>query len=341
MAMPKAIRGLGDEEPIRELINKERRYQDGFMERALNPPPKPPSYSTSPVTSRPPTSSALNKLVAIGSVPAGDKLERPLSAKSKMSVRSKRTSAVAQQFRERLDAAEAALKSDPQFSGPEHAHLWAMQKTLLADVRGARGGDKKKKVGGGRTGGGGGGNRTTTTTKTHGPPPSRAGPTGVKSHVARPHTALKVPPGVKDPTKEKKPDGVTGFGARPPTAAPRPLTSATRPGTAAKNQPPKPTRPPTSTGGKGDDIDIVGYTGEPGEQVKPMVLNLDNLEDSTMEVLLHELHKVEEEEEEEEEAAAAAEGEEEEETEKTGGNEEVEGEAKVEGAAEEEGDIAE
>jgi hypothetical protein len=41
---------------------------------------------------------------------------RPLSAKSKASVRSKRTNAVAQQFRERLEAAEAALKTD-SFSG--------------------------------------------------------------------------------------------------------------------------------------------------------------------------------------------------------------------------------
>ena len=249
----KAIRGLGDEEPIRELINKERRYQDGFMERALNPPPAPPSYSTSPAVSRPPTSSALDKLVAIGSVPAGDKHERPLSAKSKMSIRSKRTSAVAQQFRERLQAAEQALKSDPQFSGPEHAHLWTMQKTLLADVRGGKKQQQKK---GGRAGGknaGGGGSATSTT---HGPPPSRAGPTGVKSHVARPHTALKMPPGVKPPpTAAGKPDGVTGFGARPPTGAPRPLTSATR----------KPPPPPTAGGGNvAADIDIVGYTGEPG-----------------------------------------------------------------------------
>ena len=134
--------------------------------------------------------------------------------------------------------------------------------------------------------------------------------------MARPHTALKVPPGVKPPpTAGGKPDGVTGFGARPPTGAPRPLTSATRPGTGvggvgggARKPPP----PPTAGGGKAAaDIDIVGYTGEPGEQIKPMVLNLDNLEDSTVEVLLHELHKVEEEEEEEEEeeAAAAATGE--------------------------------
>ena len=92
-----------------------------------------------------------------------------------MSIRSKRTSAVAAQFRERLNAAEAALKSDPQFSGPEHAHLWTMQKTLLADVRQ----QQATKKGGG---GGGGGK------KAHGPPPSRAGTTGVKSHVARPHT---------------------------------------------------------------------------------------------------------------------------------------------------------
>jgi hypothetical protein len=83
MAMTRALRGVGDEEPVRELINKERRFQDGFMDRALHPPPLPPSYSNTPAPSRPATSSALDKLVAIGSVPAGDKLERPLSAKSK------------------------------------------------------------------------------------------------------------------------------------------------------------------------------------------------------------------------------------------------------------------
>lgn len=280
MAMSRAIRGLGSEEPIRELINKERRYQDGFMERALNPPPKP--HSPPPV--RPPT--ALDKLVAIGSVPAGDKMERPLSAKSKMSIRSKRSSAVAQQFRERLEAAEAALKSE--FSGPGNAHLWAMQKTLLADVKQKRGKGAK---------GGVGGNRATQ----HGPPPSRAGRTGVKSHIARPHTAVHMPPGVKE-DNSNEPDGVTGFGHRPPTAAPRPLTSTTRPGSSAVvgagSKSGVPALPATSRG-KGE-IDIVGYKGEPWEQVKPMVLNLDNLEDSTVEVLLHELHKVEEEEEEEE-----------------------------------------
>ena len=43
------------------------------------------------------------------------------------------------------------------------------------------------------------------------------------------------------------------------------------------------------------DIDIVGArAGEPGEQATPMILNLDHLEDSSLEVLLHELRKAEE-----------------------------------------------
>ena len=47
-----------------------------------------------------------------------------------------------------------------------------------------------------------------TLTKAAGPPPSRSGPTGVKAHVARPHTALKVPAGVAAPAaKPSNPDG--------------------------------------------------------------------------------------------------------------------------------------
>jgi hypothetical protein len=53
-----------------------------------------------------------------------------------------------------------------------------------------------------------------TLTKAAGPPPSRSGPTGVKAHVARPHTALKVPTGVAAlAARPSNPDGAA-FGAR-------------------------------------------------------------------------------------------------------------------------------
>jgi len=255
---------------------------DGFMEREMNPPPAPPNYDVTPPNSPPGTDAphfASTKLrpkpgdghiITVGCVPAGVMDAKPADPATKMAARARATAAVAARARAALDAEDA----NPEDAGDASWRAWRMNKTLREPDVFATLKKKQEAVDATRKA------AMRTRKRTTGGVERTTG--GVERTTG----------GVKKTT-----GGVDASGTgRAATSASSTASGAV--GRAASSGRPDSTAAPRTTASSRSaraDIDIVGArTGEPGEQATPMILNLDHLEDSSLEVLLHELRKAEE-----------------------------------------------
>ena len=248
---------------------------DGFMEREMNPPSAPPNYDVTPPNSPPGTDAphfASTKLrpkpgdghiITVGCVPAGVMDAKPADPATKMAARARATAAVAARARAALDAEDA----NPEDAGDASWRAWRMNKTLREpDVFATL---KKKQQ------------AVDATRK------------------AAMRTRMRTTGGVERTTGGVKGTrGVDASGTVGRAATSASSTASGAVGRAASSGRPDSTAAPHTTASSRSaraDIDIVGArTGEPGEQATPMILNLDHLEDSSLEVLLHELRKAEE-----------------------------------------------
>ena len=272
------------EEPYREYIVKESRWLDSFMERELNPPPAQPSYDVTPPNSRPGTatphfsSTSLRPkpgegaIVAVGCVPAGPIDPMPEPPATKMERRARATALVAAAHRERLRAAGVNARGVADRGAGADANLvhatraWQANKTLRREdafvtirekqraVDAARRGATRCAAGGkarASAGGASDGNATATAARDG---TGSAGKTGRRG-------AAEIGVAERRTTTTRSFRTSTAASSKPRTAAVSEVNIAAR------------------------------ATGAPGEQSSPLVLNLDHLEDSSIEVLLHELRK--------------------------------------------------
>lgn len=262
------------EEPYREYIVKESRWLDSFMERELNPPPAPPSYDITPPNSRPGTatphfsSTSLRPkpgegaVVAVGCVPEGPVDPMPEPPMTKIERRARATALVAAAHRERLRAAGVnkrgvADRGAGTDADPVHAtRAWQANKTLRHEDAFVTIREKQRVVDAARREATrrAAGNKQTITRRVSVASAANAGTTW-KDDAVRETTLRRAPK----------------FSARTSTA------TSSKPRTAAASE----------------VIIATRATGAPGEQSSPLVLNLDHLEDSSIEVLLHELRKAE------------------------------------------------
>ena len=272
------------EDPYREYIVKESRWLDSFMERELNPPPAPPSYDVTPPNSRPGTatphfsSTSLRPkpgegaVVAVGCVPAGPVDPMPEPPMTKIERRARATALVAAAHRERLRAAGVNARGVADRGAGADANLvhatraWQANKTLRREdafvtirekqraVDAARRGATRCAAGGkarASAGGASDGNATATAARDG---TGSAGKTGRRG-------AAEIGVAERRTTTTRSFRTSTAASSKPRTAAVSEVNIAAR------------------------------ATGAPGEQSSPLVLNLDHLEDSSIEVLLHELRK--------------------------------------------------
>ena len=272
------------EDPYREYIVKESKWLDSFMERELNPPPAPPSYDVTPPNSRPGTatphfsSTSLRPkpgegaVVAVGCVPAGPVDPMPEPPVTKIERRARATALVAAAHRERLRAAGVNARGVADRGAGADANLvhatraWQANKTLRREdafvtirekqraVDAARRGATRCAAGGkarASAGGASDGNATATAARDG---TGSAGKTGRRG-------AAEIGVAERRTTTTRSFRTSTAASSKPRTAAVSEVNIAAR------------------------------ATGAPGEQSSPLVLNLDHLEDSSIEVLLHELRK--------------------------------------------------
>ncbi len=272
------------EDPYREYIVKESKWLDSFMERELNPPPAQPSYDVTPPNSRPGTatphfsSTSLRPkpgegaIVAVGCVPAGPIDPMPEPPATKMERRARATALVAAAHRERLRAAGVNARGVADRGAGADANLvhatraWQANKTLRREdafvtirekqraVDAARRGATRCAAGGkarASAGGASDGNATATAARDG---TGSAGKTGRRG-------AAEIGVAERRTTTTRSFRTSTAASSKPRTAAVSEVNIAAR------------------------------ATGAPGEQSSPLVLNLDHLEDSSIEVLLHELRK--------------------------------------------------
>jgi len=276
-------RDVGDEHCINELINKETKYQDGFMERELNPPPSPPSYEEpGDELARPHEYD--KTLVAVGCVPAGASDDTPATPRTRIANRARLTEAVSARMRARL--LEAASTTDPTTTRDAHfgEHLtirpneyWRQTKTLeaqaavLSPPRNTKPPPKKPPL---RRGTSGGVARRLTTTEAGGAAAAAAAKRrgAFLTSVAKP-----------------KDGGLTAAApkgrARPKYLKPRETARAETEEDAAE------AAPEEEDAGGGDD-------GGGGGGGAPPTLNFDDVDDRSLEELVKELRELE--------AAAAA-----------------------------------
>ena len=272
------------EDPYREYIVKESKWLDSFMERELNPPPAQPSYDVTPPNSRPGTatphfsSTSLRPklgegaVVAVGCVPAGPVDPMPEPPMTKIERRARATALVAAAHRERLRAAGVNARGVADRGAGADANLvhatraWQANKTLRREdafvtirekqraVDAARRGATRCAAGGkarASAGGASDGNATATAARDG---TGSAGKTGRRG-------AAEIGVAERRTTTTRSFRTSTAASSKPRTAAVSEVNIAAR------------------------------ATGAPGEQSSPLVLNLDHLEDSSIEVLLHELRK--------------------------------------------------
>ena len=272
------------EDPYREYIVKESKWLDSFMERELNPPPAQPSYDVTPPNSRPGTatphfsSTSLRPkpgegaIVAVGCVPAGPLDPMPEPPVTKIERRARATALVAAAHRERLRAAGVNARGVADRGAGADANLvhatraWQANKTLRREdafvtirekqraVDAARRGATRCAAGGkarASAGGASDGNATATAARDG---TGSAGKTGRRG-------AAEIGVAERRTTTTRSFRTSTAASSKPRTAAVSEVNIAAR------------------------------ATGAPGEQSSPLVLNLDHLEDSSIEVLLHELRK--------------------------------------------------
>ena len=253
------------EDPYREYIVKESKWLDSFMERELNPPAPPRTYDVTPPNSRPGTgtphftSTALRpkpgdgSIIAVGCVPSGPTEHAPENFATKTERRAKLTALVAEQHRERL-------------------------KNSGVNERGV----------------------------------ADTGAGGVTNDLNRATVAWQANKTLREEDvfvtlakKQREVDLARRKAARKTNTSTRevrvnnsrPLVKpASKPVTArsACTGNTRSSSKPTTAASLKTDIEIVTrLTGSPGEQSKSLVLNLDHLEDSSFEVLLHEVRKAE------------------------------------------------
>ena len=275
------------EDPLRELIRKETRWLDGFAARELDPPPPKPTYDVTPPSSRPGSATphfastklrrgpADGAILTVGCVPAGALDAAPASPRSKMAARAKATAAAAASRRDarrrRLRRESAGV--DPDGNSAEATALWRARKTLeepnvFETLR-----KKREAVDAARR---------------------AAATSAFRSSVPRPRgehgfgLGLGLGFVIDASARARARSGETERVGRCSDARVEEDSSGIRPRRGVER---------ASHGGVargGHRPRRRGAPGEPGEaQAKPMVLSLDHLEDSSIEVLLHELRKVE------------------------------------------------
>ena len=276
------------EDPYREYIVKESKWLDSFMERELNPPPAQPSYDVTPPNSRPGTatphfsSTSLRPkpgegaIVAVGCVPAGPIDPMPEPPATKMERRARATALVAAAHRERLRAAGVNARGVADRGAGADANLvhatraWQANKTLRHEDAFVTIREKQRAVDAARreaTRRAAGGTRRASVASAANAGASTTDRVGLLTtwkDDAEKRTTLRRTAAT---TLRRAPK----FSARTSTA------TSSKPRTAAASEVNIATR----------------ATGAPGEQSSPLVLNLDHLEDSSIEVLLHELRKAE------------------------------------------------
>jgi hypothetical protein len=235
---------------------------DGFKERELNPPPAPPNYDVTPPNSRPGTATPHFASTKLRPKPGDGHIITVGCVPAGVMDAKPADPATKMAARARATAAVAARMrdalaaedADPEGAGDASWRAWRTNKTLREPNVFET--LKKKQQAVDATRKAAMRTRKRTTGRVADADANRASRAGARVTSSGSSSA---------PVGALRPDS---------TAAPR---------TAASSRSAR------------ADIDIVGArTGEPGEQSTPMILNLDHLEDSSLEVLLHELRKAEE-----------------------------------------------
>ena len=253
------------------------------MERELNPPPAPPSYDVTPPNSRPGTatphfsSTSLRPklgegaVVAVGCVPAGPVDPMPEPPMTKIERRARATALVAAAHRERLRAAGVnargvADRGAGADANPVHAtRAWQANKTLRHEDAFVTIREKQRAVDAAR--------REATRRAAGGT--RRASVASAANAGASTTDRVGLLTTWKDDAEKRT--TTTTLRRAPKFSARTSTATSSKPRTAAASEVNIATR----------------ATGAPGEQSSPSVLNLDHLEDSSIEVLLHELRKAE------------------------------------------------
>ena len=264
------------EDPYREYIVKESKWLDSFMERELNPPPPPPSYDVTPPNSRPGTatphfsSTSLRPkpgegaIVAVGCVPAGPLDPMPEPPVTKIERRARATALVAAAHRERLRASGVNARGVADRGAGADANLvhatraWQANKTLRHENAFVTIREKQRAVDAARRDATRRASRWTRRASAMDRASDIRTNATLNPNSASTRTAIG-----DDRRREEAVRTSTAVSSKPRTAAVSEVDIATR------------------------------ATGAPGEQSSPLVLNLDHLEDSSIEVLLHELRKAE------------------------------------------------
>ena len=236
---------------------------DGFKERELNPPPAPPNYDVTPPNSRPGTATPHFASTKLRPKPGDGHIITVGCVPAGVMDAKPADPAAKMAARARATAAVAARMrdalaaedADPEGAGDASWRAWRTNKTLREPNVFATLKKKQQAVDATRKAAMRTSKRTTGRV-------ADADANGASRAVARAASSAA--------------SSSAAAGALRPDSTAAPRTAASSRSARA-------------------DIDIVGArTGEPGEQATPMILNLDHLEDSSLEVLLHELRKAEE-----------------------------------------------
>ena len=261
------------QEPVTEIITKENKYQDGFAHREENPPPPPIEYDDTPI---PPVLPAPGTY-AKGPLPSGpNDWEKPSTTAERMEQRARAQELVRAQYERRLaeeaatggSTVEAAWRTSKTLPGAQDVDPMEAFERRKASMDAARRATMSRKNGTARATG-------------------RAAGDYSAVHALRQTTGS----GSKGPSKgPSKARSSLPRGSEPGSGLPT--------GAVASRS----SEPPASS----NTIDIVTHPAEGTPTKEPMVLNLDRLEDSSVEVLLRELNLVNAALREEQERAAAA-----------------------------------
>ena len=237
---------------------------DGFMERELNPPPAPPNYDVTPPNSRPGTAAPHFASTKLRPKPGDGHIITVGCVPAGVMDAKPADPATKMAARARATAAVAARArdalaaedADPEGAGDASWRAWRTNKTLREP------------------------NVFETLKK------KRQAVDATRKAAMR--TSKRTTGRVADADAKNRASRADARAAAPSASSSTPAGALRPDSTAAA-------RTAASSRSARADIDIVGArTGEPGEQATPMILNLDHLEDSSLEVLLHELRKAEE-----------------------------------------------
>ena len=255
------------EDPYREYVVKESKWLDVFMARELDPPPPPNTYDVTPPNSRPNTSTphfASTTLQrnhgeegtggAVGCVPCGPTERVPENAETKMENRARATAIVAAAARERL-----ARSGVNEFGVADTGAGCVVDNASATKAWQANKTIREANV-------------FVTIRKKQAVDSARRRAAAV-ANTKRNTLA-------RDTNKPTRPS------SKRFDAVVKPVTAASRPYHVSS-------KPKTATSAAADIEITTKRTGEPGEQSRALVLNLDHLENSSIEVLLHEVRSAE------------------------------------------------